>query len=153
MFHQVPELRLRHPIQFINMFYIIIILAAIATVLVLRFIYNKTKSLMFINSFELVDGTLYEDKIPYNGTIRISEVSGVKAYFDFNHGNLSRVSLYMKDGANANWRIGNKYITCYDREGKSLSQGSFEALYSRFVDVGSILDIFNRNFKRCQLSI
>lgn len=135
------------------MFYIIIILAAIATVVVLRFIYNKTKSLMFINSFELVNDTLYEDKIPYNGTIRISEKSGVRAYFDFNHGNLNRVSLYMKDGAAVNWRVGDKYTTCYDREGKSLSQGSFEALYSRFVDAGSIIEIFNRNFKKCQLAI
>lgn len=153
MFHQVPELRLRHSIQFINMFYIITILAAIATVIVLRFIYNKTKSLMFINSFELVDGILYKDKLPYDETIRISEAGGVRAYFDFSKGDLSRISLYMKDGANANWRVGDKYITCYDREGKYLSQGSFEALYSRFVDVDSILAIFNRNFKKCQLSI
>lgn len=108
---------------------------------------------MFINSFELVNDTLYEDKIPYNGTIRISEASGVRAYFDFNHGNLNRVSLYMKDGAAVNWRVGDKYITCYDREGKSLSQGSFEALYSRFVDAGSIIEIFNQNFKKCQLAI
>lgn len=135
------------------MFYIIIALAIIVTIIVLRFIYNKTKSLMFINNFQLVDGTLYENKVPYNGIIRINEASGVRAYFDFNHGNLSRTSLYMKDGAVVNWRVGDKYLTCYDREGKSLSQGSFEALYSRFVDVDSILAIFNRNFKKCQLAI
>lgn len=135
------------------MFYIIIILAAIATGIVLRFIYIKTKSLIFINSFELVDGILYKDKLPYNETVRVSEAGGVRAYFDFHEGKLNRTSLYMKDGAAVNWRVGDKYITCYDREGKSLSQGSFEALYSRFVDAGSILDIFNRNFKRCQLSI
>lgn len=135
------------------MFYIIIILAAIATGIVLRFIYIKTKSLIFINSFELIDGILYKDKLPYNETVRVSEAGGVRAYFDFHEGELNRVSLYMKDGAAVNWRVGNKYITCYDREGKSLSQGRFEALYSRFVDASSILEIFNRNFKKCQLAI
>lgn len=135
------------------MFYIIIILTAILTVVVLRFIYNKTKSIKFINSFELVDGVLYKDKLPYSETIRINEAGGVRAYFDFGQGDLNRISLYMKDGATANWRAGNKYITCYNREGKSLSQGQFEALYSRFVDIGSLLEIFNRNFKQCKLAI
>ena len=134
-------------------YYILIPLAIIATVAVLVFIYNKTKSIMFINSFQLVDGILYKDKLPYNGAVRINEVGGVQAYFDFNGGNLSRVSLYMKDGATVNWRVGSKYLDCYDKEGKSLSQGSFEALYSRFVDANSILAIFNRNFKKCQLVI
>ena len=135
------------------MFYIIVILAVISTVIVMRFVYNKTKSLLFINSFEVVDGVLYKDKLPYNETVRISEAGGARAYFDFHEGKLNRLSLYMKDGAAVNWRVGDKYLTCYNREGASISQGSFEALYSRFVDVGSILEIFNRNFKRCQLSI
>ena len=135
------------------MFYIIIILAIIATVVVMRFIYIKTKSLMFINSFELVDGVLYKDKLPYNETVRISEAGGARAYFDFHEGNLNRISLYMKDGAAVNWRVGDKYLNCYNREGASISQGSFEALYSRFVDVNSIIAIFNRNFKKCQLAI
>lgn len=135
------------------MFYIMIILAVIFTVIVLRFIYNKTKSLCFINSFELVDNTLYKDKIPYGETVRIDEIGGVRAYFDFAEGKLDRVSLYMGDGANAHWRVINKYITCYDREGKLISQSRFEALYSRFVDAGSMLEIFNRNFKKCQLAI
>lgn len=135
------------------MFYILIPLAIAITIVVLVFIYNKTKSLIFINSFELVDGVLYKDKLPYDGAVRINEVGGVRAYFDFNEGNLSRISLYMKDGATVNWRVGDKYLTCYNREGKSLSQGRFEALYNRFVDVNSIIAIFNRNFKKCQLSI
>lgn len=135
------------------MFYIIVILAVIVTVIVMRFVYNKTKSLQFINSFQLIDGVLYKDKLPYNETVRISEIGGVRAYFDFDKGDLYRISLYMKDGANASWRVGDKYITCYDREGKSLSQGRFEALYSRFVDANSIIAIFNRNFKKCQLTI
>lgn len=135
------------------MFYIIVILAIIATAIVVRFIYNKTKSLIFINSFQLVDGVLYKDKLPYDGAVRINEVGGVRAYFDFNGGNLSRISLYMKDGAAVNWRVGDKYLNCYDREGKSLSQGGFETLYNRFVDANSMLEIFNRNFKRCQLAI
>lgn len=135
------------------MLYIIVILAVISTVIVMRFVYNKTKSLLFINSFEVVDGVLYKDKLPYNETVRISEAGGARAYFDFHEGKLNRLSLYMKDGAAVNWRVGDKYLTCYNREGASISQGSFEALYSRFVDVGSILEIFNRNFKRCQLSI
>jgi hypothetical protein len=135
------------------MFYIIVILAVIVTVIVMRFVYNKTKSLLFINSFQLVDGVLYKDKLPYDGAVRINEVGGARAYFDFNGGNLSRISLYMKDGASVNWRVGDKYLNCYDREGKSLSQGGFEALYNRFVDANSMLEIFNRNFKRCQLAI
>ena len=135
------------------MFYIIIILAIIVTVFVLTFIYNKTKSLIFINSFEVVDGILYKDKLPYNETVRISEAGGARAYFDFHEGKLNRLSLYMKDGAAVNWRVGDKYLNCYNREGASISQGSFEALYSRFVDVNSILAIFNRNFKKCQLVI
>ena len=135
------------------MFYILIPLAIAITIVVLVFIYNKTKSLIFINSFEVVDGVLYKDKLPYNETVRISEAGGARAYFDFHEGRLNRLSLYMKDGAAVNWHVGDKYLTCYNREGASISQGSFEALYSRFVDVGSILEIFNRNFKRCQLSI
>lgn len=135
------------------MYYFLVLLAVIVTVIVLRFIYNKTKSLQFINSFELVDNTLYKDKIPYGETVRVDEIGGVRAYFDFAEGKLDRVSLYMRDGANAHWRVINKYITCYDREGKLISQSRFEALYSRFVDAEHLLGIFNRNFKRCQLAV
>lgn len=135
------------------MFYLMIILAVIFTVLVLHFIYNKTKSIKFISSFELVDNILYKDKIPYADTIRVNEIGGIRAYFDFVEGKLHCISLYMKDGANVYWRVGNKYTVCYDREGHSVSQGRFETLYDRLVDANSLLEIFNRNFEQCQLSI
>lgn len=135
------------------MLYILILLAVIITVLLLDFIYKKTKSIRFINSFQLVDDVLYKDKLPYSDTIRVSEIGGVRAYFDFDEGCLTRVSLHMGDGAHVEWRVGNKYLTCYDKEGNSISQGRFEALYARFVDVNSMLEIFNRNFKRCQLAV
>lgn len=108
---------------------------------------------MFINSFQLIDNVLYKDKLPFGEAIRLKEIGGAKAYFDFHEGELNRISLYMPDNASVYWRVGDKYVTCYDREGASISQGSFEALYSRFVDVNSILAIFNRNFKKCQLVI
>lgn len=134
-------------------YYTLILVAVIVTIIVLNFIYKKTKSIRFINSFQLVDGILYRDKLPYSDMIRVSEVDGVRVYFDFDEGHLVRVSMYMKDGANANWRVDAKYITCFDREGHSISQGRFEALYSRFVDSDNMLEIFNRNFKKCQLAV
>lgn len=135
------------------MIYIIYFAIAVLSVIFFCFAYMKAKSIQFINSFQLIDSVLYKDKIPYNSTIRVNETGGVRAYFDFNQGYLTRVSLYMKDGATTNWSVGDTYISCYDKEGNSIPQGRFEALYARFVDVNSILEIFNRNFKQCQLAI
>ncbi len=136
------------------MLYIIVtILAVVITIVVLRFIYKKTKSIKLINSLQLLDGILYKDKLPFEGTIRLKEPKGIQIYFDFSGGNLNRISLYMPDNAGVYWRTGDKYVTCYDREGNSLQQERFESLYSIFVDIDSILAIFNRNFKRCQLTV
>lgn len=131
---------------------IYLLIIAILSIVLIRFVYLKVKSFRFVKSFQLIDDTLYKDKLPYTGVIKVTQIDA-NLYLDFDDGNLRGLTLNMKDGASVYWRDHYTYVTCYSKDGRQITQAKFEALYDRFVDANSLLNAYNESFTHAQLSI
>lgn len=123
-----------------GMFYIIVILALIVSILIIRAIYRHYLEVKFNNDIQVVDNLVYYKKTLMSDGFRYI-LPGYKVYFEFNKGKLSQLEVRLKDKA-CLWIVRRSFDSnifntyCQNNEGSGISCNLLSSLYGISTSLG-----------------